>query len=873
MAAAIAGSFGTGTSRVETRDEARAVVVTMQPADTVIYPSDGWKAGRKGDFEAFAIADSLLDNGSAFEDYADSLEILDTIPKLTARDTIKAPDSLRLTDPFRFKYYVALLDSATHILVRDSLRSSSDTLKAHLDTLRARIDSLDAVKLDSLYYRDSALRAKAAFDAWYYSLSKQDRKKYDLEQKSIAKKKQLDSINAVKEAEKEVKDSINESTPRILETFAIADSLHYKRIISWTVDQDFHRIAPETLDTTFNHHFHDDYPFRRKDVNATWLGVEGSAVQYYNYFNRKSDEDIPFYDAFEAWSVSPRTMRQWNTKTPYTELCYMGTILANQQKESDNLHLFTTQNITPALNFSLLFNRFGGGGFLENEEIKNNTAAVGINYLGKKYMGHFGFISNKVNQGENGGIQDPAMIRDTLLESREIAVALKDAKSKTTKKTVYLDQELRIPFNFINEIKAKRDSTFHFVADSLDRDITTAFLGHSSEFSVYTRNYNDKINDNETFAREYYNNVFNWNPRQSADSMRVMKLDNKVFIKLQPWAADAIVSKLNVGAGYRMMQYFDSTSVHPSTYKDDAAYLYAGVEGQYRNNFFWNAKGDFVFAGTRIGDFGIEADARLELYPFRRARKSPLGVSAHFETSLRNPDHYQQMMFSNHYKWENDFKKISTTKIEGIIDIPYWKLRAKVGYALLGNNIYYDTLGVVRQNEKAMHVLSADVRKDLVFGPLHLENRALVQYSSNQEVLPLPLLAVNARWYFQFVVQRDETKTRNVMEMQIGVDARYNTKWYAPAWNPAMGVFHNQNKEEYTCGPYFDVFVNVQWKRAVIFLKYLNAGRGWPMESRDYFSADRHIIPQSGGLSGLQVGLYWPFYVQPGKPHNESKSK
>ena len=132
--------------------------------------------------------------------------------------------------------------------------------------------------------------------------------------------------------------------------------------------------------------------------------------------------------------------------------------------------------------------------------------------------------------------------------------------------------------------------------------------------------------------------------------------------------------------------------------------------------------------------------------------------------------------------------------------------------------------------------------------------------------MPLPTLALNLRYYFQFVVQRNEDRTKNVMVMQIGADAYFNTPWYAPSWNPNLGVFHNQADRLYTNGPFFDIFINVQWKRACVFLKYQNAGEGWPLLKPDYFSADRYIVTESG-LDGLKLGIYWPFYTQPtGRP-------
>ena len=104
---------------------AHSIPEPVTVCDTVIYQSEAYKLKRVGDFGRADIADSLL-----FDDAADTTgAAADTIVKLTARDTIKAPDSLRFTDPFRFKYYVALIDSLTHVIVRDSLKNSSDSLK------------------------------------------------------------------------------------------------------------------------------------------------------------------------------------------------------------------------------------------------------------------------------------------------------------------------------------------------------------------------------------------------------------------------------------------------------------------------------------------------------------------------------------------------------------------------------------------------------------------------------------------------------------------------------------------------------------------------------------------------------------------------
>jgi len=765
--------------------------------------------------------------------------------------------------------------SLEEITVRDTnaLDEALDTTGLAMDTVRrlSPRDSLKALldtalwdKIDSIYLADSTAKAKAAFDAWYAGLSRQERRKYDLEQKAKVKLAEADSLARAREKRQNIRDSIAETTPRILETYALPDSLHYKRLVAWTRDPDFGKMRPYIPDTSYNYRFH-DYPFLRSDVNATWLGVAGSPVQHYDWFQRRSDEGVDFYDAQEAWSYSHRTLPHYNTKVPYTELAYFGTLFAKQAKESDNLHLFTTQNITPAFNFALLYDRFGGGGILESEETVNKTTSVQANYLGKRYTMHAGYIYNMVSRQENGGIRDIGMIRDTTVDSRDIRVTLAGARSKIKKNTFFLDQQLRIPFTFIEQWRARRDSTYSFNPDSLNRDITTAFVGHSSEFSTYTRNYTDNISDE--FGSAFYRDVFRYG-NASADSMRVTVLDNKVYLRLQPWSADGPVARLDVGVGDRLRNYFDSTLVRPQTHTENSFYLYAGAEGRLFKNAWWDAKAKFVTLGHGVGDFDVSANAGFSFYPFRRAPKSPVSVDAHFESTLEEPTWYQQHLNLNHFSWDNNFGKISTTRIQGRIDIPYWRMSAEVGYALLGGNIYYDTDGIVRQNGSAMSVLSATLRKDFKLGPLHLDHRALVQVSSKPEVLPLPTASLNFRYYLEFVVQRNERR-QNVMTMQVGADAYYNTAWYSPAWNPNLGVFHNQTERQYTNGPWFDLFVNVQWKRACVFIKYENAGMGWPLLHPDYFSADRYIVTQSG----LKFGIFWPFYTQPGSNRSSTPKR
>ncbi len=845
---------------------------------------------------------------------ADSLKIdslsVDTLVQdtliLTARDTIQVPDSLKETDPFFYKYYIAVKDPDTRMIVRDSLIMANDTLELH--------------KFDSLYVKDSAEVAEATYKAWYASLSRRERKKEDAR---IALPGLIAEANRkleIKDSIRAHKDSIIQATPRILETYAFPDSMLYKRIVTWKHDRYFHDLnglRDQSADSSFNYNFQDN-PVYRDDVNSTWLGVIGSPTQYFDYFKRQEIENAIFYTPYLPYTYTPENLPQFNTKTPYTELAYYGTLFANKEKEESNIRIRTTQNITPELNILLEYHRYGSNGMLRREDTDNRNVVMAANYTGKKYLMHAGYIYDRIERSENGGVVETKWIRDTTVDSREIEVYLSNASNKLKRNTLFLDQTYRIPFTFLDkEVRAQRkeeklnrkitkmemmhrdsimatgdslliaalmeeirlDSIAEVRADSIaaaradsiamlaaedslmtatadEDDITTAFIGHSSEYSVFRKTYEDNINND--LGREFYDNRFYINPTQSMDSLRVMKLENRVFIRLQPWKSDGIVSKLDVGIGDKLANYF---SFKPTDYIQGSSnviqnsmYIYAGAQGQYRKYFEWDAFGKYNFLGHEINDFTISGNLAAKIYPFRKDRQSPLELRAHFETSLKEPDYYQQHLYTNHYRWDNDFGKISTTKAEASLLIPRWKMSASFSYGLLSNNIYYDTQGIARQNTKPMSVMTASLNKDFQLWKFHFDHRALFQLSSDNEVMPLPMLALNLRYYFEFDV------VKNAMRMQVGANGTFTTKWYAPAYNPVLGVFHNQDKEQFGNCPYVDLFVNVQWKRVSVFVKAVNMNMGWPLDKADYFSAAGYIAPQRA----IKIGVTWPFHVLPG---------
>ncbi|MCI2122356.1 MAG: putative porin, partial [Bacteroidales bacterium] len=504
-----------------------------------------------------------------------------------------------------------------------------------------------------------------------------------------------------RETAKAFRDSVRLATPRMLNTFALPDSMYYKRMLYWQRTTTFNDINLKEFDTTYNYHF-TEYPFMRDDVNATYLGVIGSPALNHNYFTRQHDERFPFYDNYLQYSYTVENVPFYNVKTPYTILSYWGTPFAGTDKETSDVYLLTTQNLTPAFNFTIFYKQFGARGEMSDEKTDCRTFGVTVNNLGKKYLMHAGYISQRIIKSENGGMTDSFWGRDTSVAAATIPTSLSDAGNELHRKSYFISQSYAIPFNFFRKNR-----------DSLSAgEGTAAYIGHSGEFTEMSKVYTDEISESSTDERAFYNNQFYINPTVSNDSISYRKLDNKVFLKLQPFAPDAIISRINGGIGYEWLNYYGFDlqyflSGNKSISKNNL-YAYAEADGMFRKYFRWDANARYDYAGYNANDFKIDGSVKLAFYPF----KGGISLNGKVSESLHKPDWFSDHLLTNHYKWENDFGKISESRIEANLDIPIAGFKAGFGYALVNNMIYYDSLSIVRQAETPISIMSIFVQEN-----------------------------------------------------------------------------------------------------------------------------------------------------------------
>ena len=152
------------------------------------------------------------------------------------------------------------------------------------------------------------------------------------------------------------------------------------------------------------------------------------------------------------------------------------------------------------------------------------------------------------------------------------------------------------------------------------------------------------------------------------------------------------------------------------------------------------------------------------------------------------------------------------------------------------------------QNRLNVFVYALDAGKQTNLGILYLSNNLVLQQSSNA-VVSVPALvtsntiAIKAKFF------------KKALAMKTGFDVYYWTKFFAPAYMPELGVLYRQTNHSVGDYPFVDAFLQLNFKRMQLFLKYSHAS--YYVTSSNYFqSVDNYPLDKPT----LSYGLSWYFY-------------
>ncbi len=633
----------------------------------------------------------------------------------------------------------------------------------------------------------------------------------------------------------------SEKPPKVrkpLESYLFSDSIRARNHFVWTLDMERNSINLKTIDSMLNI-FQVDYPYLRQDVGSAYLGNLGGAAIPLNYFTRPEYEDFGFASAYDVYFFTPGRVPFYNVKTPFTQFSYF--TAGQKARAEETLGLSHAQNISPSSGFNMDYKSRGTKGIYNWQKARDKNLSLAFSHTGKKYTVHAGYIYNAAILRENGGIEDDKWITDTILEQTGvIPINLYDATNKLKNNIYYAVQSYGIPLRRLS------DDDFSIA------DRTTLYVGLSTQYSRFSKVYADTRNGS---TQPVDGTVFydNWyvNPAATHDSIFESLLSNKAFIQIQPWSRDAVVGLIDGGAGIDLHHYYQMSMnqylAGPSGGKTDrqSIYVYGSVEGKLMRYADWSGNLKFHPAGWRQGDLDFGADLSLHVY----SKNRPISLSGSFRSVLRTPGFWDENYFSNHFAWSNSFKKENETRLDVTFSVPHLALELGGYQSVLTDKIFYGPDCMPAQASGSVSVTGLYASKNFRFAGFRLDNRVLLQWSTAQRVVPVPMASMFMTYYYDFTV------VKNVLHMQVGLDGRYNTPYYAFGYMPATAQFYNQREKQMGDYVMIDAFAAAKWKRMRIMLKmqHLNDDL-WG--TRNYFSVLHYPLNKRI----LKLGFSWGFY-------------
>lgn len=224
-------------------------------------------------------------------------------------------------------------------------------------------------------------------------------------------------------------------------------------------------------------------------------------------------------------------------------------------------------------------------------------------------------------------------------------------------------------------------------------------------------------------------------------------------------------------------------------------------------------------------------------------------TSLRIEGSLKTlvPEYFDQYYYSNHFEWRNNFDNINEMTIRASIHSQEHNATIGANYSLIGNHIYNNAEALPSQAGGELLMLSAYINKDFVSDHWVLRTQILAQKANNDNIIHLPAFA-------GFISLNYRTLVSKVLHFQIGADTRYNTAFYADAYDPATARFFLQNKQKIGEYPFIDLHANLKLKRTRVFFILMNAASG--LVGNNYYVAPDYPYYRRT----FRLGLAWSFY-------------
>ena len=640
-------------------------------------------------------------------------------------------------------------------------------------------------------------------------------------------------------------------------------------LYQWKVTRRLGNIVPIPVDT-----LHAGFQNTNDPAGPTgqynYLGNLGSPRMSRIFFDRKEESQFFFTDPYDQSVLRPEDVTFTNTFSPYTNLTYYKSF--NNRNSEERFKSYFAINANKRLGFGFYIDYLYGRGMYNNQSTAFFNGGLFASYRGDKYDMHFIFNNDNLKMRENGGITDDRYITDPLgmaegkkqYESTDIPTVLNKVWNHNTSYHTFLTHRYNLGF-----YKEKTDSLAKEDNDSIGtvREFVpvTSFI-HTLELDFNGRKY---ITQDDAQNRQYFEHTYFGN--DSIDQNRRTSVRNTFGISLREgfnkWAQAGLTAFLT--HEYRDFTLPDTTDVPDQRvikhYKENIVYVGGELLKEQGKLLHYKVLGEFAVAGEDAGQFRLEGNGDLNLNLLGDSVR--LDVNAYIKNL--NPVFYYRNFHSKHYWWDNsDLSKIMRTRVEGKLNFKRLGTTLRAGveniknYTYLantsvpvtnsnGNIISFKNDAAVKQYSGNIQVFTAMLQQKLKFGIFHLDGEVAYQKSSEQSIIPLPELSAYGNLYLHAGL------VKNVLQVSLGADVRYFTKYNAPDYSPVIGQFYLQNPENTVAiggCPMVNVYANLHWKRTRIFVMMYDVNQN-SGNSRYFLAPHYPISPRI-----LKLGISWNFF-------------
>ncbi len=645
-------------------------------------------------------------------------------------------------------------------------------------------------------------------------------------------------------------------TSRHREELSVSENPKIKPYIDLWYLNGYGAFRDSTRLDTLQDFYHIYHPVFENTLQAGYIGNYATPYIDYHFFNRTSDLDFFLLKTREAYLLTPQKIKYFNTRTPYTLLDYTQSEHRSRQNET-RFNVLHSQNASPLLNFTFRFDQARSAGQYKHQETKNNFITLYSSYNDDKVSAHGGFISNAIFNNENGGLEDGANLLDEP-DTDFLNVNLMSARTEFRNSFFFATGEYRfgrfieIEIEDVHEERPFRASDLIEGEEEEDEEeeqsIPLAFkpmagILYSFEYQNHLRKYSDEEDtSNGFFQNAFYGDDF------IADSIRSHLIRNIIQVKQyeNPERKTSFGKRAFIGQEYTRIVAPGPVYGYYNNYTKRYSNIYAGggVFRQTGHFWKWNFEGRFFLLGRNRGQTELSGVISKPL-SFSWDSLTTLNLRGQIANFV--PHLFQEEYYSHRIRWKEDLKMEQRMTVNGSLKMPSSKLELAANYAIINNFIFNDTLGIPSQFDGQLLVLSAFADKDFILRDFHFRIRLLWQKASNEDVIHLPDFSAFVSTYYQFVISK-------VLFTQLGVDMRYNNRFYADAYDPSTGFFYLQNSEKIGGFPYIDAYASLKLKRTKVFFKLMNVGTEFIR--REYFTVPGYPMNRMT----FRLGVAWTFY-------------